>query len=176
MVLCSAVIHGLTGREPVIEEMYIQFGPTPRVCFDFLKDESLISAHEDRCQRAIKALSSHTLCCAVIDPFDMDAGTLNFLIVKRENIKGDTNWATMSVEPITHAVEMALHDWIQTLTQVDQIETYEWLVKLGKSRRIPDMFESLAETRDCSYDGERGVKRIFSSVLSYFKKLFTSKH
>jgi hypothetical protein len=173
LVLCSAVIHGLTGREPAIEDMYNRFGPTPRACFDFLKDESLLSAYEDCCRCAIKALSSHTLRCAVIDPFDMDAGTLTFLIVRRENIRGDTNWATMSVEPITHSVEMALRDWLQTLTRDDQIETYEWLVKVGKSRRIPDLvFESLAETRDCS----TMRKGEFPSVLRYFKKLFTAKH
>jgi hypothetical protein len=60
-VLCSVVIHGLTNSDARIYEMYDQFGPIPRICFNFLSDEALLIRHKGRNREALQNLSFEKL-------------------------------------------------------------------------------------------------------------------
>jgi len=54
----AAVIHGLTADDNAgIDKMYYQYGPTPRICFDFFQNKALLVAHKSRYKNALKNLS-----------------------------------------------------------------------------------------------------------------------
>ena len=50
-VLRSAVIHGLTNSDQSIYEMYDQFGPISRICFNFFSNEALLIRHKVKIER-----------------------------------------------------------------------------------------------------------------------------
>ena len=59
-VPCSAVIHGLAENDKRMYEMYDQFGPTPRICFDYIKNPYARFCHRANRDKALESLSSVT--------------------------------------------------------------------------------------------------------------------
>ncbi|KAI9442329.1 hypothetical protein H4582DRAFT_1809402 [Lactarius indigo] len=57
----AAVIHGLTASDPRIDEMYNLYGPTPRICLDFLRNEALLAAHKACYESALHKFSLRKL-------------------------------------------------------------------------------------------------------------------
>ncbi|KAH8981994.1 hypothetical protein EDB86DRAFT_2973298, partial [Lactarius hatsudake] len=72
----AAVIHGLEANDPRIDEMYNQWGPTPRVCLNFVRNELLFAAYENRyeSESALSGLSLRKLADVASDKvnFNMD--------------------------------------------------------------------------------------------------------
>ena len=59
--LKSAAIHGFAANDSHIDEMYSRFGPTPRICFDYLRSKSQLEWHINLFQVAFSNLSSSIL-------------------------------------------------------------------------------------------------------------------
>lgn len=59
-ILHSAVIYGVTESNR-LDEMYYQVGPTPRICFNFLKNEAAFIRYKAHYQEALGNLSLEKL-------------------------------------------------------------------------------------------------------------------
>src|ERR1700677_4407055 len=57
LYMYSAVIHGLTPNDPDMDAMYDQFGPTPRICFEFVRNSALLATHKKHQSKALSNLS-----------------------------------------------------------------------------------------------------------------------
>src|ERR1700761_5104839 len=98
--LGSAPIHGFEANDERLDNMYNDFGPTPRICFDYLEDEAFLDQHESRISSAISDLSTRRLLeiANKAQKFDMDRESHSIFLVKR---RGDLSRRLSSVEPIT---------------------------------------------------------------------------
>lgn len=108
----AAPIYGLEHNDPGIDEMFNRFGPTPRICFKFLKFSHLLSRYERKLEIALGELSSRRLqdMVAGIRKFSMDDESHTIFLVRRQNVNSDGDWGNPSVEPIAHAVRIALRN------------------------------------------------------------------
>ncbi|KAI9461237.1 hypothetical protein BJY52DRAFT_1079998, partial [Lactarius psammicola] len=57
----AAVIHRLKADNPGLDDMYYRFGPTLRICFDFLEDGALLAVCKARYEDALGRLSLEML-------------------------------------------------------------------------------------------------------------------
>ncbi|SRR6266702_330106 len=105
----SAIIYGLTASDTRISN---RFGPTPRICFDFLKHKDTLAQHEGDYESALQGFSSEKLHTMVLGArqLSMDAGSYTIVLMKRMDVNDDADWGCASVEPITHAVKIALRN------------------------------------------------------------------
>src|SRR6267378_5671281 len=56
--MCSSSIYGLTDQQVAICDAYDRYGPTPRICFEYLKREGeRLKHHEKLFQSALNNLS-----------------------------------------------------------------------------------------------------------------------
>jgi hypothetical protein len=130
--------------------MYYRYGPTPRICFSFLKDKELLSNHETRFKKALYKLSTKTLLDMVSDAceFKTDDISNTILLVKRVDVSGRTGWARESVEPITHAVSIELRNQLDKETRGEQLQLYRSLASVEGTRRIAGvLYEALAQSK-----------------------------
>ncbi|KAH8993991.1 hypothetical protein EDB92DRAFT_1852115 [Lactarius akahatsu] len=154
----AAVIHGLSASDP-----YHQYGPTPRICLDFLDDEALFLAHKASYQAALCKFSLETLDDTVfqIMKLSLDDESHTLLLVKRVPRK-DLIRANLVIsdrvefvygcsEPITHTIKLELRNRLQKETRAARIALYRSLGKLEGTRRWTRciaslVYESLAQS------------------------------
>jgi len=158
-VPCSAVIHGLKATDPGIDQLYNQFGPTPRICFHFLKDGALSIVYKARYEEALKKLSLNMLddMTSQREKFSIDTESHTLLLVRRVprkdliranlNVSDGKEFSYGSSEPITHAVKLELRNQLRKETRAAQIKLYKSLENVEGTRRIAGLvFESLAQS------------------------------
>ena len=139
----SAVIHGFKDSDhQQIITMYNQFGPTPRICYDFLKNNAALIVHRAHFQSALGNLSLKELRTIILDASVLNLSTVSSMlfvmkrvpekILRRANLKDLDNLSKYvygSLEPITHAVEVALRNQLWQEEQIDQFEFYSLLTR-----------------------------------------------
>jgi hypothetical protein len=155
-VLCSATIYGLQD-DPRIGEMYTRFGPTPRICFDFLEVSCRIP-YETCHQDALYGLSLEKLRDIVSQGkrLSLDADTLLLVrrVPKRDlireglNIRDNRDLCYASSELITQGVELELQKHIWNAKRSEQVKLYESLECVEGTRPIAGVvFEVLAQKK-----------------------------
>ena len=83
----SAIIHGLSENDKHMYEMYDRFGPTPRICFDYISNPSALLRHQADRNKALENLSSVTLLQMVDNSklLTMDSTSHTLLLMKRRS-------------------------------------------------------------------------------------------
>ncbi|SRR6266702_1484046 len=161
IVLCSAVVHGFTNSDHQrMNTTYDQFGPTPRICFDFLKCEAGLIQYEARSQAALESLSLKALRKMISNAtwLNLSAKSHTLLLVKRvpekrlreanRNVTNVLKYTYASVEPITHAVEVALLNQLRQEKQSHQFKFFSFLASVEGTRRTAGLvFKSMAHSR-----------------------------
>jgi len=148
VVLCSAPIHGLAASSQAIDEMYSRFGPTPRICFELSKMQSLLNWHRRRSEIAIAKLSSRTLREMVNGALELNFDDVSHTIVLVKRRGNDLSQSLIIVEPITLVVEMALRNQLRRETQAERLALYRSLANVEDSRRLAGVvYESLAQEK-----------------------------
>ena len=121
--------------------MYNRFGPTPRICYDFLKDDAALIDHQAHSQSALGNLSLKALRTMLVDAITMNMRTVSSMLfvinrvpeksLRRANLEFNNNskYAYLSLEPMTHAVEMALRNQLWQEEQIDQFQFYSFLTR-----------------------------------------------
>ncbi|KAH9059459.1 hypothetical protein EDB83DRAFT_2675610 [Lactarius deliciosus] len=101
----AAVTYGLTASDLRIDEMYYQYGPTPRICFDFLCNESLLFAHEALYESTLGKLSLQKFGYMASDNVNsgMADESHTLVLVTRLPVDGDGDgkFSLSRLEPIT---------------------------------------------------------------------------
>ncbi|KAN0127599.1 hypothetical protein V8E53_014577 [Lactarius tabidus] len=140
-----AAIHEFAASNSAIDEMYTRFGPTPRICFDYLKTPSLLDVHKEKFGLALSSLSLRSLREMVnkATVLDMDDVSHTILLLKR---RGSLHRTLKTVEPITPAVEMALRNQFRRETRTERLNFYYYLANVEASRRLAGVvYESLVQ-------------------------------
>jgi hypothetical protein len=116
-----------------------QFGPTPRVCYDFLDNDPDLIEHKAHSQSALGNLSLETLREMILSASEWNLSTVSdmlFLVkrvpekrLRRANLEFDnvSKYVYASLEPITHTVEVALRNQFWREEQTDQFKFYSFL-------------------------------------------------
>ncbi len=133
-VLCSSIIHGLANQQQAICDAYDQYGPTPRICLDYLRDEGVgLISHEEHFQAALTNLSLDPLE-KIMTALTKYEGTNNlspliFLLRRRQMTEvmvpqTDSNnvvkYILGTVQPITHVVEEELQNHFKRLSLMNK--------------------------------------------------------
>ncbi|KAH9176577.1 hypothetical protein EDB89DRAFT_1846156 [Lactarius sanguifluus] len=154
----AAVIHGLTANDPRIDEMYYQYGPTPRLCLDFVGDNALFIVHKDHFDTALSNLSLKKLSEMASDRknFGIDDESHTLILVKRVprndliraglKIDDGQEFSYGCSEPITHMIKLKLRTQLRKETRAARIAFYKSLANVEGTRRIAGVvYESLAQ-------------------------------
>ncbi|KAH9166711.1 hypothetical protein EDB89DRAFT_1910472 [Lactarius sanguifluus] len=126
--------------DPCIDEMYYQYGPTPRICFDFLCNEALLFAHEARYESALGKLSLQKLGYMASKKVNsgMDDESHTLVLVTRLLVDGDGDgkFSHSRLEPVTRMIKLKLQNKLRK----------ETLANVEGTRRIAGIvYESLAQ-------------------------------
>ncbi|KAF8271397.1 hypothetical protein EI94DRAFT_1720516 [Lactarius quietus] len=154
----AAVIHGLAPNDERMYDMYDQFGPTARICFEYTKNEFLRHEHITCYNTALNNLSSATLRSLVnkLKVHSMDAVSPMLLLVKRMSKEitkaggtfGDHDSAmavSARVELVSPVAEMDIRLKLWEASRIEQLELYRPLVNVPATRSIAGLaFEALA--------------------------------
>ncbi|KAH8994041.1 hypothetical protein EDB92DRAFT_1815315 [Lactarius akahatsu] len=146
----AAVIYGLKANDPCIDEMYNQYGPTPRICFNFVHNEAIFAAHKARYESTLRKLSLRKFSNMVFDEvnFDNDGESHTLILMTRLPMDGDDEdkFAYSRLEPITHMIKLKLQTQLRKETRAAQITLYNSLENVEVTRRIVSVvYESLAQ-------------------------------
>ncbi|KAI0255603.1 hypothetical protein BJV78DRAFT_1119377 [Lactifluus subvellereus] len=144
----AAPLHGLDATHyRRINELYDDLGPTPRVCFDFLKNPYQLITHESDYDGVISSLTAKQLCRLVLNgtKLNLDAVSHLMFLVKREDVNVLTQ---ASVAPISTSVKSELLKRIQEEERGAQIRLYKSLSSVAGSGPMAGLvFESLAQAK-----------------------------
>ena len=139
--------------------MYDQHGPTPRICFDFLRPTCQFTTHKESINCALQELSGETLrqMITAIEDFKMETISDTLLLLKRAPKKlGESdaaNWASKSVEPITQFIAERFRVQLCKRTRAEQLKLYLNLANVESSRSVAALvFESLAQSKAIERD------------------------
>ncbi|KAH8976722.1 hypothetical protein EDB86DRAFT_3057817 [Lactarius hatsudake] len=146
----AAVIHGLEANDPRIDEMYYQYGPTPRICLSFVRNELLFAAYESRHVSALSELSLQKLHDMASEKviFNMDVEFHTLILVTRLPMGRDDikKFAYGRVEPITHMIKLKLRNQLRKETRAARIKLYKSLANVKGTKRVAGVvYESLAQ-------------------------------
>jgi hypothetical protein len=142
----SAVIHGLKANDAGLDKMYYQFGPTAQICFNLLQNKTLLAEYTSHYNSALKNLSSEKFGQMVshAGTFNMDTESHTLLLLRRMprkdliianlDISDGADFTYASVEPITHAVEVALKNQLWKQSRNEQLELYDKLASVEGNR------------------------------------------
>ena len=125
-------------------EIFLEYGPIPRVCINFVKDPPALHDHRVKIAREISNLTMDSLFSVVQkgEILDMDLSH-SIILLKREDVD---NLHGFTIEPVSHFVKQLLK------RKLMEVEQKEWLLSdllrtRVKNRRILAslIFESLAQ-------------------------------
>ncbi|KAH9172123.1 hypothetical protein EDB89DRAFT_1851565 [Lactarius sanguifluus] len=146
----AAPIYGLEHNDPGVDEMFSRFGPTPRICFKFLKFSHLLSRYERNLEIELGDISSRRLQDKVVGirKLSMDNVSHTIFLVRRQKVNSNGDWGHPSVGPIAHAVRIALQNQLQKESPAELLQLYKSLANVEGARRIAGLvFESLAQSK-----------------------------
>jgi hypothetical protein len=156
----SVALHGLAPDNPDIDAMYDHFGPTPRICFEYVRNPALLVTHQEHQSEALSNFSVEKLRNMVQDTgsFSSDSESHAIFLVKRVpkmdliranlNTCGGADFCYASVEPITSTVKVALRNELWKQPREEQLILYNQLKNVKSARRIAGLvFESLVHSK-----------------------------
>jgi len=138
-------------RDISIEEvncLYDQFGPTPRLCLDFLFEPFEREAHEDHVRKAISGMTSQKLETLFDKSSDLEMDDLSHKIclVSREN--RDKVASLPIVKPITPNMHSKLVCQFRKLERQEQVRIYKRFANTRDSRAVAGIaFEAAGQVR-----------------------------
>lgn len=148
------MIHGFADDDKqCLYEMYYQFGPTPRICFNFLKNNYQLIEYKINLNDELDKPSLETLrgLISTTQKFSMDAVSHTIILVKRVSKKelreanlDDSDRVYLgyaSVEPITRAVVATLRVQLRKRTRADRLLLYQHLASIEGTRRIAGLVD-----------------------------------
>ncbi|KAH9009986.1 hypothetical protein EDB83DRAFT_2234549 [Lactarius deliciosus] len=146
----AAVTYGLTASDLRIDEMYYQYGPTPRICFDFLCNESLLFAHEALYESTLGKLSLQKFGYMASDNVNsgMADESHTLVLVTRLPVDGDGDgkFSLSRLEPITRMIKLKLRNQLRKETRAARIDMYKDLANIEGTKRIAGvLYESLVQ-------------------------------
>ncbi|KAH9043153.1 hypothetical protein EDB85DRAFT_1885551 [Lactarius pseudohatsudake] len=143
-----------------IDEMYDQFGPTPRICFDLLHNKHRLAQYKTRYNDALKGLSLETLCSWVSDTrkFSMDTVSETIFLLKRVPKKelrqanlddsDDMDLVYSSLEPLSLGIKVVLQNLLWYEPRSEQLRLYKHLADLEGTRYITGLvFRALGHSK-----------------------------
>ncbi|KAH9978459.1 hypothetical protein BJV74DRAFT_137192 [Russula compacta] len=146
--ICQATkLHCFTNaQQNRATDMFINYGPIPGICIDFVSDSSLLRAYEDHHQTIVSGLTEDSLLRLVLNGGDLDLEPESHTIfmIKRDEVD---DLERAHVEPISAQVEMQLIAAIDTLPQFKRISLHQSLAYVPTERVVAGLvYESLAHT------------------------------
>ncbi|KAH9006497.1 hypothetical protein EDB86DRAFT_2795089, partial [Lactarius hatsudake] len=146
----AAFIHGLSANDPRIDEMYDQYGPTPRICLESVRTKAVFVAHKNRLDTALSKLSVEKLENMVSDAVNssLDDESHTLILVTRLPRDGDDDdkFSYNRVEPITHMIKLKIRNQLRRETRAARIRLYKTFTNVEGTRRIAGVvYESLAQ-------------------------------
>ena len=142
--------------------MYNQFGPTPRICYDLVKHNCRSVEYEACSLVALGSLSLEALWKMIFNAavFNLTTVSQMLFLVKRvpekrlrkANLEVDNvlKYAYASVEPVTHAVQVAIRDQLWLEKQIDQFEFCNRLASvetMAHAATVSLVFKSMGHSR-----------------------------
>ncbi|KAI9434189.1 hypothetical protein H4582DRAFT_1856074 [Lactarius indigo] len=137
--------QALAPNDPRIDEMYNHYGPTPRICLAFVRNNDLFDAHQERYESALSHVSLKKLGDMASDKmnFAIDDESHTLVLVRR--LQRD-RFTRRRLEPITHMVKLELRNQLQKETRAMRIILYKSLANVEGTKRIAGVvYESLAQ-------------------------------
>ncbi|KAF8506812.1 hypothetical protein F5888DRAFT_1798045 [Russula emetica] len=125
----AAAMHGFTNEQRNLAEGYFKnFGPTPRICIDFVQDPAQRVDHEYHCQAMISRLTSDRLRQFVVNGGDLDLDEFShtIIMIRRNEI-------------------MSIINELQLLNRIDLFHTF---ASVNATKVVAGLaYESLCHTR-----------------------------
>ena len=124
--------------------MFLEYGPTPRLCIDFVLSPPRLNKFRNERTRAISNLTLDTLITAVQMGEDLDMDQCySTLLVKQKTVD---DFYGFTIEPISLSVKRLLKRQLMTVEKKERLQTYLRSPRLHDLRIISDIvFESLAQ-------------------------------
>jgi hypothetical protein len=118
----------------LLDKNFEDYGPTPRICIDYIYRGTRLSNYQECFERAIEALDVKMLRrLASGGTEDLDAASHTLFLVKRVN---EADLVKAILETIMSGVKVRLKIQIQILQQAERIRLYEQLASVNPARRL----------------------------------------
>jgi hypothetical protein len=131
----SAKIGLLTSEDRnLAEDTFKRFGPVPRICIDYVRQEEL-PMYEARCRAAASHITAQSL--RPLGDLDIDAELHKIFMVRRNKVD---DLREAYVEPISPYVEMLLMRTIDKLQPLDRIALHRTLACIDSTRMVAGLF------------------------------------
>ena len=144
----SADIHMLTEADRThAKEVFLEYGPTPELCIDFVLSPPRLNGFRNERTRAISKLKLDTLVTAAEMGEDLNMClSHSILLIKRKNVD---DLHEFTIEPMSLSVKRLLKKQLRRLVTVEKrerLQTYLRLAELYDLRILAAIvFESLAQ-------------------------------
>ncbi|KAF8256445.1 hypothetical protein EI94DRAFT_1837385 [Lactarius quietus] len=110
-----APLHGFQANDQRLDEMYNQFGPTARICFDYPQRPLLVTEHLERYSMSLRSISSRLLQEMVHGICSPKAYKMsNTMILLKRLPRKEYHHKTL--EPATPTIEMDLREQLRRET------------------------------------------------------------
>jgi hypothetical protein len=118
-----------------INDIYDRFGPTPRLCIDYLFDVAMLVEHERKVNKMVSNVTAAQLEQLFKDAasLDMDAVSHKICLISRE--QRDDMHSDVVVAPITSFIRSIPVKEVRSLERAEQIRLYKRFAKVPDSRR-----------------------------------------
>jgi len=123
--ITRASIHRGEISNQEVHRLYDQFGPTPRLCIDFLFEPLERKAHEDHVRKAISKITSQKFETLFDESsaLEMDDLSHKICLISREN--RDDVTSLLIVKPITPNMHSKLVCQFRKLERQEQVRLYK---------------------------------------------------
>jgi hypothetical protein len=144
----SADVHMLTEAERThAKEVFLEYGPTPRLCIDLVLTPPRLDEFRNERTRAIANLKLDTLITAAELGEDLDMRlSRSILLIKRKNVD---DLHEFTIEPMSLSVKRLLQRQLKQLATKEKKERLQTYLRLAKSYDLMILaaivFESLAQ-------------------------------
>ncbi len=143
-----ASIYGGEISDEQVNRLYDQFGPTPRLCIDYLLEPLEMKKYEDHVRSAVSDITSQKL-----EKLFKESGALNMddlshkiCLISREN--RDDVASLPIVKPITPNMHSRLVCQFRKLERQEQIRMYNRFAKTRDSRAVAGIaFEAVCQAK-----------------------------
>ena len=129
-----------------IDRVFDYFGPTPRLCIDFLSDQERLTEHKDDVQSTISRLTAIGIEQMLNEAsgLTLDSFSHKICLVRRKTIQ-KAHSGTVIV-PITPFIKSRLASQFRKSDRADQIHLYKYFARVANTRQAAGfLFEALAQ-------------------------------
>ena len=131
-------------QRTLARQVFLEDGPTPRLCIDYVKDLPALKEHRDNVRRAISNLTMDDLFSAVRmgETLDMELSH-SIILVKRDNVD---DLCRLTIEPISLSVRQLLKKELMKAKRKERLQAYRLTTRVKNSKMLAGLFfESLAQ-------------------------------